>query len=143
MYALNSAAPGTGITFTDPRSAKTYRPSFPAVRPVPAPTPNNVPTAIVDPRAELASTVTVAAYAVIGAPEVAPAPASVTAPKAFVAQVIPEPIQLPPDLVLIETRHAAPVASAPDPEQPRRGRPRPQVVIPVEAGFQQVETRDK
>ena len=83
------------------------------------------------------------APALAPAPEVAPAPASVTAPKAFVAQVIPEPIQLPPDLVLIETRHAAPVASAPDPEQPRRGRPRPQVVIPVEAGFQQVETRDK
>ena len=72
----------------------------------------------------------------------APAPVMAPAPKPFVAQVIAEPIQLPPGMELVETRHA-PVADAPDADAPRRGRPRTQVVIPVDEGFQQVETRDK
>ena len=72
----------------------------------------------------------------------APAPVMAPAPKPFVAQVIAAPIQLPPGMELVETRHA-PVADAPDADAPRRGRPRTQVVIPVDEGFQQVETRDK
>ena len=64
------------------------------------------------------------------------------APKPFVALVIPEPIQMPPGMELVETRHA-PVVDAPEVDAPRRGRPRPRAVIPVDEGFQQVETRDK
>ena len=48
LYAASSASLGIGITFTEPRSAKTYRPSCPLVLPVPAPTPNRVPTAIAE-----------------------------------------------------------------------------------------------